>query len=408
MSKSILAAFFDKEQGGGDSGKLVDFGTQSDALFLLMLQTIMGEVEEVINQKVIPRFIDWNFGSGKYPQFQFGSLSAEQKATMVDLFKTLAVGGQSLVVRPEFVHELEVQVAEELGLEIDWETVEAKMAEEEQLAQDQAQLQAITGAGITMPGTPDPADMVVPGAPAPGGASGPGKGGGHAQIDPSALPEGFTLSAGEGEFGEFEETVTLTELAGQLLDEATQTLALVRGRPNSGGPKFVRSAEGARVYGVPIGTAITRDMQERKAGAHGDKGKQYGADNADKGNHGKGRPKSQKNATGNGTGKDTGKGSETLGGGLGDQGNLGGVDSTPDTGTLSVKAVYTNPKVPGAKLLDFGDGTVAVVDARGRMSPRQRWSVGAFAKLGWKVDESAGTGGGAAAVKKAAKKAAKT
>src|SRR5947207_454574 len=49
MSKSVLAAFFDKEQGGGDSGKLVDFGQQSDALFLLMLATIMGEIEEVIN-----------------------------------------------------------------------------------------------------------------------------------------------------------------------------------------------------------------------------------------------------------------------------------------------------------------------------------------------------------------------
>jgi hypothetical protein len=68
MSKSVLAAFFDDSQGTGGDASLVDFGRQSDGLFLLMLQTIMGEIEEVINTQVIPKFIDWNF-DGKYPKF---------------------------------------------------------------------------------------------------------------------------------------------------------------------------------------------------------------------------------------------------------------------------------------------------------------------------------------------------
>ena len=151
MSKSVLAAFFDKEQGGGDSGKLVDFGQQSDALFLLMLQTIMSEIEDVVNNQIIPKFIDWNFNNGKYPRFQFGSLSQEQKGAILDLFKQLAVAGQSLTIRPEFLHETTKVVADDFGLEIDWETIEEEMEEQKQLEEEQAALQMQMQAAGGMP-----------------------------------------------------------------------------------------------------------------------------------------------------------------------------------------------------------------------------------------------------------------
>lgn len=355
MSKSVLAAFFDDLQGSGGDAALVDFGRQSDALFMMMLQTIMSELEDVINSKIIPRFIDWNFGTGKYPAFRFGSLTEEQKGAMLDLFKTLAVAGQSLAIRPEFVHQMEIQVAEEFGLEVDWDAVEDRMVEEE----EQAALMAAAGLDPAMGGNPAAAGA-SPAAAVPGADKQ-----GPAVIDPAVLPEGFTLSHGT------DDLVQLTDLAAELLDDAAQTIRLVRGRTNSGAPKVVRTAEGARVYGVPIGTPITRDMEESRAGSHGVKGKQYG-----------------KNNTAKDQTKKTPTKRSTQGGGLGDRGNLGGVVTEGASGIPEPKATYTNPKVPGARLIDYGDGTVAIIDAQGRMSPRQRFNARTFAKFGWTIDRS--------------------
>jgi hypothetical protein len=341
MSKSVLAGFFDKEQGGGDAGKLVDFGTQSDALFLLMLSTIMGEVEEVINNQVIPKFIDWNFGTSRYPKFRFGSLSAEEKAAALDLFKTLAVAGQSLAITPEFVHELEKQVAEEFGLEIDWETVEADQAEQaaEEAAAAAAGASVIPGAPTTTPGVPAPVPPVV---------------------DPTLLPAGFAL--------------THTD------DEA----ALTRGKPTSGGPKYVRTPAGAKVYGVPIGTPITRDLAERTA-AHGIKGKGFGAQNTPKGGGG-------------------GTGHAVYGGGLGAPAqHPGGVAAGGDLHSAA-KRIFINPKAPGVQLLQFADGTLAIRDAQGHMSTPRAFGIQAFIKLGWVIQPDKSAGKAAAKATKAASK----
>jgi hypothetical protein len=310
MSKSVLAAFFDDNQGSGGDTTLVDFGRQSDALFLLMLETIMGELEEVINQRLIPRFIDWNFGSGKYPKFQFGSLSQEQKAALLDMFKTLSTAGQALTITPEFVHELEKQVAEQFGLEIDYDSIEARKAEEAQAAADQL----ATG---VLPGE-DPA------APT---------------LDPSLVPAGFVLT------------------------DTGEAVELTRGVPTTGGPKVVRTPAGARVYGEPIGTPITRDMAQRTA-AQGVKGKPFGA---------------QRGKTG------AAGGHRVYGGGPGAPAqNPGGVVTTPNA-HATPKRVFTNAAAPGAQLLDFGDGTVAIRDAQGRLSARQPFDIKAFLKLGWVV-----------------------
>lgn len=343
MSKSVLAGFFDKEQGGGDSGKLVDFGTQSDALFLLMLQTIMGEVEEIINQKIIPRFIDWNFGSGKYPKFQFGNLSAEQKQAMFDLFKQLAVAGQTLTIRPEMIHEMEKQVSEELGLEIDWETVEAAMAAEK--AADAA--------------------MQAPGASA-------------AYIDPALVPPGFNLGTPAPPAGPAGGGAAVS------LSMTDDEIELTRGRPNSGGPKYVRTAEGARVYGVPVGSPITRDMQQKTAG-EGQKGKPYG------GHIKKPSTKTRSGgpgAAGDGKGGDTSDtGRQILGGGPGAAAqDLGGIN-TGNNPVATPHRIYGNPDAPGAQLLEFADGTVAVQDAAGNVSPRQKFEISEFLKLGWRITQ---------------------
>jgi phage gp29-like protein len=383
MSKSVLASFFDKEQGGGDSGKLVDFGQQSDALFLLMLQTIMSEIESVINDQVIPRFIDWNFSSGKYPTFQFGSLSQEQKAAIVDVFRQLAVAGQSLTIRPEFIHELEKVVAEEFGLEVDWETVEEEMAaEKEVMAAQQEMDQAakemeFASQQIEFEQQAIAAQNPAPAGPADGGAMAP------PQVDPSLVPEGFTLLTADDDAT----FVSLTTLAQDLLGEAYteltgQELELARGPLK--GPRKVRTASGAKYYGEPIGSTILWN-KESATGAAGVQGKVFGG--------GIRGPQGQK-STGGGPGAASGR--QTHGGGPGAPAqNPGSVvtDPTSAAGTASKDAkpqrFFGHPDAPGAVLIDFGDGTVAIRDGNGNVSPRQRFDITKFADLGWTVSRGA-------------------
>lgn len=128
MSKSVLAAFFDQAQGG-DKGAIVDFGHQSDAMFMMMLQAIMTDIAEVINDKLIPRFIDWNFGTGEYPKFTWGAFTNDQKQAITTIFDRLATSGSGVNVTPEFMMELERQVAEDLNLDIDYNAIAEQQAE---------------------------------------------------------------------------------------------------------------------------------------------------------------------------------------------------------------------------------------------------------------------------------------
>lgn len=79
MSKSVLAAFLDKDQGGGGA-KLVDFSSQSSDLFVQKLEALMDEIETAINTHIIPKFIDWNFGTAKYPTFRWGTFCITEDA----------------------------------------------------------------------------------------------------------------------------------------------------------------------------------------------------------------------------------------------------------------------------------------------------------------------------------------
>lgn len=196
MSKSILAAFFDEQQGSGGDASLVDFGKQTDSLFVMMLQTIMTEIASIINHYIIPRFIDWNFNSSKYPEFRWGPFTDDQKDAIQDVFKAIA-GIQGGNFTKEFAREIEKKVSSEFGLEIDYETIE-----EEEKAMEQAQ--AVDAGGEVSPeGVPSPENA----------------------LPTEFLPDGFALSH----------------------DDGTIEFAGVR---------KVNSQEGVRRYGLPIGTPL--------------------------------------------------------------------------------------------------------------------------------------------------------
>jgi len=192
MSKSILAAFFDENQGTGGDASLVDFGKQTDSLFVMMLQTIMTEIASIINHYIIPRFVDWNYNSSKYPEFRWGPFTDDQKDAIQDVFKAIA-GIQGGNFTKEFAREIEKKVSSEFGLEIDYETIE----EEEKAAEMASAVDA--GGELSPEGEISPENT----------------------IPTEFLPEGFALSN--------------VELAGI---------------------RKVNSQEGVRRYGLPIGTPL--------------------------------------------------------------------------------------------------------------------------------------------------------
>lgn len=146
MSESVLANFFDKDTGGGsgESGALVNFAQPGDDMFILMLRAIMDDIANAINHYIIPQLIDYNFDGGKYPTFAWGTFTDEQRAAIASTFDKLATSSQPNVSR-EFLREMEKTIAEEMGLEIDWEAVEAREEEERQK-------QAMIDSGGVMPG----------------------------------------------------------------------------------------------------------------------------------------------------------------------------------------------------------------------------------------------------------------
>ena len=128
MSKSVLATFFDKNQGAGQSeGSLVNFAQPGDDMFKLMLRAIQQDIRDQINHYIIPQLIDLNYGSGKYPTFEWGELTDEQNAAIADTFSKLA---NQQTVTPEFMRALEEKQAKTFGLDVDYDEVALREEEE--------------------------------------------------------------------------------------------------------------------------------------------------------------------------------------------------------------------------------------------------------------------------------------
>jgi Protein of unknown function (DUF935) len=191
MSKSVLAQWFDSDSGAGagqGDSTLVDFGKQNDTTFMMMLEGILEEMAEVINNDIFPRFVDWNFGSGKYPQFKWGALTAEQKAAIQDTFDKLATAGVSANVTPEFMLDLEQRMAEELGFDIDYDKIKKEREKQQKLMQQQAQ-QQMAGQPVMAGQTAGNVAAQQPQAPAAQGGGGAG-GGGYTPSSSGSGPSG--------------------------------------------------------------------------------------------------------------------------------------------------------------------------------------------------------------------------
>jgi hypothetical protein len=178
MAASVLAKFLQQE----DRQVLIDNG-KADAtadMFVFMVESIMSEIAESWTIHLMPKYIDWNFGTNKYPVFRFGQLADAAKDAIKEIFGAVVIAG-ALNCTPEFVRELEKKLAARLGLDIDYDQI-AKYEEEAAQAQQEAEAEAAQqqqqmldmqqAAGLPPAG--------VPGAPKPNGqpAAAPKPGGG--------------------------------------------------------------------------------------------------------------------------------------------------------------------------------------------------------------------------------------
>lgn len=201
MSRSVLALFLDSDK----SSRLVDFSSDKDDMFLLMERAIMDDIAESINNFLTPKFIDWNFGTGAYPEFRWGAFTEEQKSSIRTIFNALAIAMQ-VNVSPEFVLSLEELMADQIGLEIDYGPIEERIIEQlalKQQAQQAAAAQAVAGVQGANGGDPFGS---TPGAPQGSGST---SAGGPKPPDPSA--GGIKASAA---------VITLSDIAKEVIREA--------------------------------------------------------------------------------------------------------------------------------------------------------------------------------------------
>lgn len=135
MASSILAKFLQQEdrQVLIDNGK----GDASADMFIQLLEGVTSELSEAFTTKLMPQFINYNFGSGVYPIHKFAPLTDSNKEAIQELFTTI-VGLPTLNCTPEFVRTTEMKLADRLGYDIDYQ----KVADEEAQAAEEMQKQA--------------------------------------------------------------------------------------------------------------------------------------------------------------------------------------------------------------------------------------------------------------------------
>ncbi len=122
MSQSLLAQVVDvgtSERGGG-------FSLSKNHLDMLnmAIESMMFDMGEMYNNFVIPELIEWNFGSGLYPRLVFPPLTEDIKDATSEIFHKMITARESNL-SPEFAAEIEKEMADTLGLEVDSAAIEA-------------------------------------------------------------------------------------------------------------------------------------------------------------------------------------------------------------------------------------------------------------------------------------------
>ena len=121
MAKSVLAQVMDVGvEGRTGSFNLSD--THFD-IFIVNLQLMGNYIANVFNSVLIPKLIDWNFGTGYYPKIKFHPFDRQIKKQLFEVYIRL-ISAANLNVTPEFVLEIESAVAKTIGLNVEYANIE--------------------------------------------------------------------------------------------------------------------------------------------------------------------------------------------------------------------------------------------------------------------------------------------
>lgn len=137
QAKSVLMHFADNE----NRMVLIDNGNgdASADMYVQLLQSLMDDLAALFTTYLMPKYIDWNFGTGVYPVFRFGTLTDSNRDAVQEIF-TAVVSASMLNCTPEFVREMEKKLATRLGLDINYEEIEKiedEAAEQQALAAEE-------------------------------------------------------------------------------------------------------------------------------------------------------------------------------------------------------------------------------------------------------------------------------
>ena len=122
MAKSVLAQVVDV----GVEGRTGSFNL-SDTHFDIFIENLglMAEyIADVINTVLIPKLIEWNFGTNAYPKIKFSPFDRQVKKQLFELFNRIATA-PALNVTPNFLLDVEQSIAETLNMDVDYQDREA-------------------------------------------------------------------------------------------------------------------------------------------------------------------------------------------------------------------------------------------------------------------------------------------
>lgn len=141
MAKSMLAGFINQSERGSYAKAKNDFG-----IFTLALESFTREIDETINYYCIPKLVDYNFVSRKYPKFVHKPLSDDKRQIVATTFQKL-MSSPNEHATPEFMLSLEEKMAEDLEMDIDYEVIrEQRLA---QMVRDKAKALQVKAGAVT-------------------------------------------------------------------------------------------------------------------------------------------------------------------------------------------------------------------------------------------------------------------
>ena len=120
-AKSVLAQVIDV----GMDSRTGSFNL-SDTHFDIFIENLklMGDyIANIFNSVLIPKLIDWNFGTGNYPKIVFNPFDRQIKKLLFEIYIRI-IGSANLNVTPEFILEIEEAVSKTIGLNVSYQNTE--------------------------------------------------------------------------------------------------------------------------------------------------------------------------------------------------------------------------------------------------------------------------------------------